>query len=130
MDVRTGACVVVASVLSATWSHPASAEISRSVFCIAIRTVPKLDQDNYVMGAMGSNYVTPNFATDAPEDELISAWKAFIGPQHPASYPGNPDDTCHPAASRREVLGGQHGDIRNVTVNWTPAKDLPGPAGH
>lgn len=118
MTLKTGMCAAVA--LAAILGPPAHAEAPRSVFCIAIRTVPKLDQDNYVMGVMGSNYVTPNFATDAPEDELTSAWKAFIGQQHPVSYPGNPDDVCHPATARREILGGQHGDVRNVTVDWPP----------
>lgn len=110
----------IAAALGLAMASPAHAEPPRQVFCIAVRTVPQLDQDNYVMGADGPVYVTPNFSTDMGDDDLIPRWRAFITARHPTGYPSNPDDTCHPANTRREVMRAQHGNITNKSVAWTP----------
>jgi hypothetical protein len=64
----------------------------------------------------------PNFTTDMPDDELAQAWRGYITERHPVAYPGNPDDACHPANARRGLVAAQHGDIRNLSVTWTPGK--------
>ena len=112
-------CAVVAFGLPC---GSALAEAPRQVFCVAVRTVPVLDQNNYVLGATGPVYMTPNFTTDTPEDQLGSAWRSYILNRHPAGYPGNPDDACYPANTRHALLNAQHGDIKNLSVSWTPAK--------
>lgn len=121
MRSMAGICVV--AVLSC---GAAQAETPRPMFCVAVRTVPMLDQNNYVLGASGPVYMTQNFTTDTPDDQLAAVWRSYIVGRHPVGYPGNPDDTCHPANTRRALIGAQHGDIRNLSVNWTPAK----PAGN
>jgi hypothetical protein len=100
----------------------ARAEAPRSMFCVAVRTTPLLDQNNYVLGGTGPVYMTPNFSTDLPDDQLAQAWRGYIVARHPVGYPGNPDDACHPANSRRALVGTQHGDIHNLSVSWTPGK--------
>jgi hypothetical protein len=112
---RAGAVVAAFTVLScgAAW-----AQTPRSVFCVAVRTVPMLDQNNYVMGATGPVYMTPNFTTTLTDDELAAAWKAFITARHPVAYPDNPDDTCQPANTRRALISAQRGDIRNRSISW------------
>ena len=57
----------------------------RSVFCIAVRTVPLLDQNNYVMGGMGPIYMTPNFKTALSDEDLVAQWRGFISQRHPAA---------------------------------------------
>ena len=121
MRSATGACAVLSLVFGAMSWGSAQAETSRSVFCVAVRTVPVLDQNNYVMGASGPVYMTPNFTTDVPEDRLISEWRSFISDRHPVGFQGNPDDNCYAANTRREHLRGQHGDIKNLSVSWKPA---------
>jgi hypothetical protein len=98
----------------------ARAETPRSVFCVAVRTVPMLDQNNYVLGATGPVYMTPNFSTEMADDDLALAWRRYIAERHPVAYPGNPDDACHPANARRGLISAQHGDIRNLSVGWKP----------
>ena len=117
MRSMAGICIAVALSCGPAW-----AEAPRSVFCVAIRTVPMLDQNNYVLGASGPIYLTPNFSTEVPEDRLASEWRSYIVSRHPVGYPGNPDDACHPANSRRALLGAQRGDIKTLSVSWTPAK--------
>ena len=55
---------------------------TRSVFCAAVRTVPLLDQNNYVMGASGTIYMTPNFETSLTIDEVNYKWNGYIGARH------------------------------------------------
>jgi hypothetical protein len=112
---RAGAVVAGFAALS---SSGAWAQTPRSVFCVAVRTVPMLDQNNYVMGATGPVYMTPNFTTSLDDDALIGAWKAFITARHPVAYPDNPDDTCQPANTRRALISAQRGDIRNRSISW------------
>jgi hypothetical protein len=121
MPARIAALAATALVLAGATGAPAHAETARSMFCIAIRTVPMLDQDNYVMGATGPIYMTPNFTTDVPEDEVKSMWATFVTVRHPIGYPSNPDDTCYPATARHDVMAAQKGDIRRVSIVWTPA---------
>ena len=113
---RMGALIGLVAALScgAAW-----AQTPRPVFCVAVRTVPMLDQNNYVMGATGPVYMTPNFTTTLDDGALAAAWKAFITARHPVAYPDNPEDTCQPANTRRALIGAQRGDIRNRSVNWT-----------
>ncbi len=118
MGTMRATCMMAALALAA--ALPARAETQRQVFCVAVRTVPQLDQDNYTMGADGPVYMTPNFTTDMGDEDLVPRWQAYIGARHPRGYPGNPDDTCHPASSRREVIRGQHGNVANKSVAWTP----------
>ncbi len=123
MRSRTGIGVIAAALLAAVAGNPAQAETPRSMFCIAIRTVPKFDQDNYAQFSTGSIYTTANFMTDLPEDELISQWRTFIFPQHSAKYQDTPDDTCYPAQDRRSVMSdnpSKTGQIRVLTVAWPP----------
>jgi hypothetical protein len=115
--MKSGA-IAAAVLLAATAAQAAG---GKSMFCVAVRTVPNLDQDNYVMGAVGPIYMTPNFTTDLPDDELRSLWASFVTVRHPIGYPSNPDDTCYPAASRHDVIAAQKGDIRRVSIVWTPA---------
>lgn len=111
---------VVAGLLAA--SGAARADAAKAFFCVAVRTVPNLDQDNYVMGATGPIYMTANFTTELARDEVTAAWVGYIAAKHPVAYPNNPDDTCYPANTRREVMRAQHGDIRRVSVSWAPGK--------
>ena len=117
--IRTCAIVVALGVIS---GEPAWAEAPRSMFCVAMRTAPKLDQNNYAVGRIGPNYLTRDFTTDAPIEELNDAWRSYTASEHPRRYPDNPDDACYPAKSRRVVMSEQTGEVRNVTVPWPPAK--------
>ena len=124
--------MAAAALLATITFGPARAETPRPMFCIAIRTVPKFDQDNYAQFSTGSIYMTANFETELPDDELISQWRAFIFPQHSAKYQDTPDDTCYPAHDRRSVISenpSQTGQIRFLTVAWPP-KPAAKPAGH
>ncbi len=116
---RTGAIVAGLAVIAcqAAW-----AEAPRSMFCVAMRTAPKLDQNNYAMGRIGSNYLTRDFTTDVSIDELNDAWRSYAGSEHPKRYPDNPDDACYPAKTRRVVMSEQTGEVRNINVPWPPAK--------
>jgi hypothetical protein len=118
MKSTAGACAILIAALACGSAHAEP----RQMFCIAVRTVPNLDQDNYVMSASGPVYMTPNFATDLADDELASQWRAYVQPKHPIAYPNNPDDTCQPANGRRALIAAQRGDIRNRSIAWTPAK--------
>jgi len=118
MSPTAGALAVLAALLAC---GPARADGPRQMFCVAVRTVPNLDQDNYVMSASGPVYMTPSFATGLADDDLRAQWRAYIQPHHPVAYPNNPDDTCQPANSRRALIAAQRGDIRNRSVAWTPA---------
>jgi hypothetical protein len=102
----------------------AYADPPRSVFCMATRTTPRLDQNNYVVGAMGKVFVTRNFTTDIPDDALVSRWRAFIIAKHPATIQGVPDDNCYPETARRSKVS-TYGDVKNLTVNWTPEAGKP-----
>ncbi|MDB5425495.1 MAG: hypothetical protein JWQ29_2911 [Phenylobacterium sp.] len=119
MELRARIWAVTAAILGAMAGHPAGAEPAK-VFCMAVRTVPMLDQNNYVMGARGTVYVTPNFETDVPEGQLIATWKAFIDARHPAGVGEDADDACYPARARRSQVDGQRGDIRRLSVAWPP----------
>ncbi|MGH6909535.1 MAG: hypothetical protein ACREE0_15760 [Phenylobacterium sp.] len=103
---------------------PAHADTPRSVFCVATRATTRLDQDNYVSGAMGRVYVTRNFTTDLPDSTLISAWRAYIIAKHPSTSGGIPDDSCYPDNARRSKVS-TFGDVKSLTVNWTPAAPKP-----
>ncbi len=123
MISRTGIWLIAIALFSTTCGPPALAEPARSMFCIAIRTVPKFDQDNYVQMSTGTIYATANFSTDLPDEELIPQWRAFIFPQHSAKYQDTPDDTCYPAHDRRSVMSdnpSKTGQIRVLTVAWPP----------
>jgi hypothetical protein len=87
---------------------------------MATRTMPKLDQNNYVAGASGQVYATRNFTTDLPEDVLVPMWQAFIVAKHPARAGGDADDTCYPANARRTKVS-TYGDVKTLTVKWVPA---------
>jgi hypothetical protein len=119
MTTKIWACAMGAAVLAAMPGQAARADPMRSMFCIAIRSVPKLDQDNYVLGRTGSNYLTRDFTTADSTEDLIAAWKAFAE-AYPRRYPDNPDDNCYPASARRAVMSDQHGEIRNINVAWPP----------
>lgn len=119
--MKAQAYLALAAVLAAASSGPARAEDARKMFCVAVRTVPNLDQDNYVMGATGPIYMTPTFTTEVADDEVRSLWSAFVTVRHPIGYPSNPDDTCYPATARHDVIAAQKGDIRRVSIVWTPA---------
>ena len=121
IDMRSaaGACAFLIAVLAC---GAARADGPRQMFCTAVRTVPNLDQDNYVMSATGPVYMTPNFATDLADSELRARWQAYVVPHHPLGYPTNPEDSCQLASGRRAYIAAQRGDIRNKTVNWSPTK--------
>jgi len=106
--------------LLALCGAPAHADAPRSVFCMASRTTPRLDQNNYVAGAMGQVFVTRTFTTDLPDEVLIPKWRAFIIAKHPATSQGTPDDGCYPETDRRTKVN-TFGDVKTLTVKWTPA---------
>ena len=58
----------IAPPQSRSWRSiaPRYADAPRSVFCIASRTTPRLDQNNYVAGATGRVYVTWKLTTNIP----------------------------------------------------------------
>ncbi|WP_304177373.1 hypothetical protein [Phenylobacterium aquaticum] len=124
MKLGTWMGAAAGMLLSAAAVAPAWADAMRSEFCTATRAVPRLDQDNYVSGALGPVYVTQNFETDLPQDELVARWRGFIAARHPPGYQGNPDDDCHVANTRRDVLNDLHGD-KQLTVDWSPTKGAP-----
>ena len=107
---------------------PAYADAPRSVFCMATRTTPRLDQNNYVAGAMGQVYATRNFTTDIPDETLIPMWRAFIIAKHPARAGSIPDDSCYPENARRTKVS-TFGDVKDLTVNWTPTAAPAKPQG-
>ena len=123
MTPRIGLLPCVA-LLVAMSCPPAQAETPRSMFCVAMRTAPKLDQNNYAMGRIGSNYVTRDFTTDASTDDLTDAWRSYAASEHPKRYPDNPDDSCYPASARHKVMSEQTGEVRNINVAWPPPRDV------
>ena len=68
---------------------------------------------------MGKVFVTRNFTTDLPDGALVPLWRAFIIAKHPATAQGVPDDSCYPENARRSKVS-TFGDVKNLTVNWTP----------
>lgn len=120
--IRAVAACLLATASVGGLGGAAQAAETRSMFCMAVRIVPALDQNNYAMGGQGRVFLTQSFATDLPDGELMAAWRAFITDKHPATSAGSGPESCHPADTRRAVLREQHGDIRNVSVSWTPAK--------
>ena len=123
--IRAALACGLAAVSTGFFGGSATAAETRSMFCMAVRTVPALDQNNYAMGGQGRVFLTQSFATDLGEGELMAAWRAFITDKHPATSSGSGPESCHPADTRRAVLREQHGDIRNVSVSWTPGKAKP-----
>ena len=113
-----------ATAIALTGAAPAYADAPRSVFCMATRTTPRLDQNNYVVGAMGKVFVTRNFTTALPDSELVPLWRAFIIGKHPATTQGIPDDSCYPENARRSKVS-TFGDVKNLTVQWTPEAAKP-----
>lgn len=113
-----------AAAIALMGAAPAYADAPRSVFCMATRTTPRVDQNNYVVGAMGKVFVTRNFTTDISDDALVSSWRAFIIAKHPATTQGVPDDNCYPETARRSKVS-TYGDVKNLTVNWTPEPAKP-----
>ena len=91
---------------------------SRSVFCAAVRTVPLYDQDNYVMGASGTVYVTPNFETSLSLDDVNYKWNGFIGSKHKVVNNDNPNDACRPAVERRDWMKTFIGHVDFRSVKW------------
>lgn len=118
MKLTSWMCAAVTAALGFS-AAPAYADAPRSVFCMASRTTPRLDQNNYVVGAMGQVFVTRNFITDIPDEKLIPMWRAFIIAKHPASAQGVPDDSCYPDNARRTKVS-TFGDVKTLTVKWTP----------
>jgi hypothetical protein len=118
--IRSVCAVAAMAALALGTAVPAYADAPRSVFCMAARTTTRLDQDNYVLGAMGRVYVTRTFTTDLPDSALVSAWRAFIIARHPSISGGIPDDSCYPDTARRTKVS-TYGDVKTLTVNWTPA---------
>jgi len=113
--------LIAAALAAGLTTSAAQAGEMRQVFCLAIRTVPRVDQNNYVSGALGPVYATRNFQTDLDQDQLVSLWQGFITARHPPGYAGNPADDCQPAYARRDTLNAAHAD-KIVNVDWTPAK--------
>lgn len=118
--MKSGA-MIAAALAGVLTAGAARAGETRQVFCIAVRTVPRVDQNNYVAGALGPVYVTRNFQTDLDEDRLVALWQGFISARHPPGYSGNPADDCQPAYARHDALNAAHAD-KTVNVDWTPAK--------
>ena len=59
-----------------------------------------------------------------PDETLIPMWRAFIIAKHPAAAGRIPDDSCYPKNSRRAKVN-TFGDVKNLTVNWTPTTRAP-----
>lgn len=91
---------------------------SRTVFCVAVRTVPLLDQNNYVMGASGTVYMTPNFESTLSLDDVNYKWNGFIGSKHKVVNYDNPSDVCHLASERRELMKTFTGNVSFKSVKW------------
>jgi len=127
MNLTSCICAVATAIVGMGCA-PAYAEAPRSVFCMATRTTPRLDQNNYVAGAMGQVYVTRNFTTDISDETLISMWRAFIIARHPARAGRIPDDSCYPENLRRTKVS-TFGDVKKLTVNWDPATGSSEPPG-
>lgn len=123
MKLTIWMCAAAAAILGMSYA-PAYADAPRSVFCMATRTTPRVDQNNYVVGAMGKVFVTRNFTTDLADSDLVSLWRAFIITRHPATSQGVPDDNCYPEYARRSKVS-TFGDVKNLTVNWTPEPAKP-----
>jgi hypothetical protein len=102
MKLAGWTCAAATAALG-IYAAPAYAEAPRSVFCMATRTTPKLDQNNYVAGASGQVYATRNFTTGLPEEVLVPMWRAFIVAKHPArpgAMPTTPAIPPTPGAPR------------------------------
>jgi len=123
MTMTRWICAVATATLG-LGGAAAQAEAPRSVFCMAERTTVRLDQNNYVSGAMGRVYVTRNFTTDLPDSALIQAWRAYIIAKHPSTSGGIPDDSCYPDNARRSKVS-TFDDVKALTVTWTPAAAKP-----
>ena len=91
---------------------------SHTVFCVAVRTVPLLDQNNYVMGASGTVYMTPNFESTLSLDDVNYKWNGYIGSKHKVVNNDNPNDVCHPAVERRELMKTFTGNVSFKSVKW------------
>ena len=109
-----------ATAIVAIGCAPAYADPPRSASYSATRTTPRLDQNNYVAGAMGKVYATQNFTTDMPDETLIPLWQTFITAKHPAPAGSATDNSCYPENARRAKIN-TFGDVKNLSVNWTPA---------
>jgi hypothetical protein len=94
---------------------------TRNVFCAAVRTVPLLDQNNYVMGHSGTVYMTPNFETSLTVDEVNYKWNGYIGARHKAVSNDTPDDACHLAIERRDWMKTFIGNVNFRSVKWPQA---------
>ncbi len=123
MKLRGWLCAAAILGMSGQAAH---ADPPRSMFCVATRTTVRLDQNNYVSGAMGRVFVTRNFTTDLPDSAVFQAWRAFIVAKHPSTTGGIPDDSCYPDNARRSKIS-TFDDVKIVNVAWTPAE--PGKAG-
>jgi len=123
MKLTSWICAAATAALG-LGAAPAYADAPRSVFCMATRTTPRLDQNNYVVGAMGKVFVTRNFTTDLADTDLVPLWRAFIIAKHPATSQGIPDDNCYPENARRSKVS-TFGDVKNLTVPWTPEPAKP-----
>ena len=95
----------------------------RSVFCVAVRTVPLLDQNNFPMGASGTVYTTGNFESSLSLNDVNYAWNGFIGAKHKVVNNDNPNDTCHPAVERRELMKTFTGNVKFKSVKWPVASE-------
>ena len=126
MNLTGWMCAGATAVLGLGTSVPAYADAPRSVFCLAARTTTRLEQNNYVSGAMGRVYATLTFTTDLPDSALVSAWRTYIIARHPSTSGGIPDDSCYPDTARRSKIS-TYGDVKTLTVNWTP-RAAPGKA--
>ena len=96
---------------------------TRTVFCIAVRTVPLLDQNNFVLGASGTVYTTPNFETSLSLMDVNYKWNGYIGSKHKVVNYENPDDACHPAVERRELMKTFVGSVTFKSVKWPSIGD-------
>ncbi|OXE35641.1 MAG: hypothetical protein CGW95_12690 [Phenylobacterium zucineum] len=97
---------------------------THTVFCAAVRTVPLLDQNNYVMGASGTIYMTPNFETSLSLDDVNYNWNGYIGLKHKVVNNDNPGDSCHPANERRDWMKTFIGHVDFRSVKW-PLERVP-----
>lgn len=103
----------------------ARAQDKQTVYCVAVRTLPSVDQDGFALGDRGPIFQTQNFTSDLTLDQLSAAWRAYIIAKHPITYGGNPDDTCHMASERRAFAVGVGGVVRNVSLGWVPKAPTP-----
>ncbi|OYU69149.1 MAG: hypothetical protein CFE28_03525 [Alphaproteobacteria bacterium PA2] len=116
--------LLAASLVGSLMSGAAFAQTlpdTRTVFCAAVRTVPLLDQNNYVMGHSGTVYMTPNFETSLTVDEVNYKWNGFIGARHKVVSNDNPDDACRLAIERRDWMRTFIGNVNFRSVKWPQA---------